>query len=165
MKLLIAEDDVFFRRLLRRLFSPDYEVIETKDGNEAWAAFQAPDSPRLAILDWVVPGASGPEICRRVRQSATLSSRYLILLTSRNSSADIVAGLRAGADDYVSKPFDLEELRARVNAGKRVLDLQTALTTQLAATKEALVREKYLQALLLGIIPPASAASPQLVRH
>jgi sigma-B regulation protein RsbU (phosphoserine phosphatase) len=151
MKLLIAEDDIFFRRLVQNVLSRDYELIVAEDGNEAWAALQKPDAPRLAILDWVMPGVNGPEICRRVRQSAALCSMYLILFTARNSSADIISGLRAGADDYVTKPFNPEELRARVKVGESVMTLQAALAGQLVTTQEALAQEKRLQKLLLGV--------------
>jgi DNA-binding response OmpR family regulator len=151
MKLLIAEDDIFFRRLVQKVLARDYEVIVTEGGNEAWAALQKPGAPRLAVLDWVMPGLNGPEICRRVRQSAALSSMYLILFTSRNSSADVVAGLRAGADDYITKPFDPEELCARVKVGESVLALQSALAAQSAATKEATRQEKRLHELLLSV--------------
>ena len=151
MELLIAEDDIFFRRLVEKVLSQDYEVVVTENGNEAWDKLQKPEAPRLAILDWVMPGVSGPEICRRVRQSPALSSMYLILFTGRNNSADIVAGLRAGADDYVTKPFDPEELRARVKVGENILALHTALEAQLAAANEALRHEKQLQELLLSV--------------
>jgi sigma-B regulation protein RsbU (phosphoserine phosphatase) len=151
MKLLIAEDDIFFRRLVQNVLSRDYELIVAEDGNEAWAALQKPDAPRLAILDWVMPGVNGPEICRRVRQSAALSSMYLILFTARNSGADIISGLRAGADDYVTKPFNPEELRARIKVGESVMTLQAALAEQLAATQEASVQDKRLRELLLGV--------------
>jgi phosphoserine phosphatase RsbU/P len=151
MKLLIAEDDIFFRRLVQKVLSRDYEVVIAEDGNEAWAELQKPEAPRLAILDWVMPGVNGPEICRRVRQSPSLSSMYLILFTGRNNSADIVAGLRAGADDYITKPFDPEELRARVKVGENILALHTALAAQLAAANEALRQEKQLQELLLSV--------------
>ncbi len=151
MKLLIAEDDIFFRRLVQKVLSRDYEVVIAEDGNEAWAELQKPEAPRLAILDWVMPGVNGPEICRRVRRSPALSSMYLILFTGRNNSADIVAGLRAGADDYITKPFDPEELRARVKVGENILALHKALAAQLDAANEALRQEKLLQELLLSV--------------
>jgi phosphoserine phosphatase RsbU/P len=151
MKLLIAEDDIFFRRLVEKVLSPGHELVVTANGNEAWAELQKPEAPRLAILDWVMPGVNGPEICRRARQSPALSSMYLILFTGRNNSADIVAGLRAGADDYVTKPFDPEELRARVKVGENILALHAAFAAQLAAANEALRQEKQLQELLLSI--------------
>ncbi|SRR5579872_959759 len=151
MKLLIAEDDIFFRRLLLKVLSEGHEVVVTENGNEAWAELHKPEAPRLAILDWVMPGVNGPEICRRVRQSPALSSMYLILFTGRNDSADIVAGLRAGADDYVTKPFNPEELRARVKVGENILGLHKALAAQLAAANEALRQERQLQELLLSV--------------
>lgn len=130
MKLLIAEDNAFFRNILAQVLVPEHELIFTHDGDQAWAAVQRPNAPRLAILDWVMPGLSGPEICRRVRASEHFSSMHLILFTARNSAADITAGLRAGADDYITKPFDPDELRARVRIGQRKLDREDAAETQ-----------------------------------
>jgi DNA-binding response OmpR family regulator len=124
MKLLIAEDDAFFSIVLQKTLAPEHELVVAHDGNAAWFALQAPSAPRLAILDWVMPGLSGPEICRKVRSSPALSSMYLIIVTARNSSADILSGLRAGADDYITKPFVPEELRVRIKLGARILGLQ-----------------------------------------
>jgi len=145
MKLLIAEDDAFFRSLLEQALAPDYELVVARDGNEAWETLQHPDAPRLAILDWVMPGLSGPEICRNVRACAQLASMYLIIFTAKNSMADIVAGLRAGADDYITKPPVREELRARVALGIRVLKLQVAAATQSALAHQAAEREHLLR--------------------
>jgi phosphoserine phosphatase RsbU/P len=150
MKLLIAEDDIFFRRLLEQILAPEYDVILARDGNEAWAALQQPDPPQLAILDWVMPGMSGPQVCRRVRQGSRLDM-YLIILTAKNTVADVVSGLRAGADDYVTKPFSPEELRARVAIGKRILGLKTSLAERSAEAKESSARETLLQQLLLSL--------------
>lgn len=148
MKVLVAEDDVFFRRLLEGILASDYEIVLAQDGVEAWAALQPADAPRLAILDWVMPGMSGPQVCRKVRQSPSLSSMYLMILTAKNSSPDVVSGLRAGADDYVTKPFEPEELRARVRVGERILRLQDELEHHVTALRDALAREKLMQALL-----------------
>jgi DNA-binding response OmpR family regulator len=126
MKLLIAEDDAFFRNIVKQVLSPEHELIFAENGDEAWAVLQQPDAPRLAILDWVMPGLSGPQVCRNVRACSRLASTYLILFTARNSTADIVSGMRAGADDYVTKPFAAEELRLRVNLGRLTLDLHDA---------------------------------------
>jgi sigma-B regulation protein RsbU (phosphoserine phosphatase) len=145
MKLLIAEDDAYFRTLLEHALAPDYELVVAQDGNEAWAALQEPDAPRLAILDWVMPGLSGPEICRKVRACAQLSSMYLIIFTAKNSMADIVSGLRAGADDYITKPPVTEELKARVALGIRILKLQVAAATQSALAHQAVEREHHLR--------------------
>ncbi len=132
MKLLIAEDDVLFQATLTRVLAPSYQIVLANDGQEAWDILQQPDAPSLAILDWVMPGLTGPEICRKVRASQSLSSMYLIILTSKNSEADIVAGLRAGADDYITKPPTTAELRARTATGKRILELQEAVSAQAA---------------------------------
>ena len=126
-KLLVADDDPFFQTLIGGLLAPDYELVIVPDGSEAWRELQKPDAPRLAILDWVMPGLSGPQICRKVRASSSLSSTYLILLTARNNESDIVSGLRAGADDYITKPPIPAELRARIKMGERVLALQDAV--------------------------------------
>lgn len=126
MKLLIAEDDAFFRNILKQVLSPEHELIFAENGDQAWAVLQRPDAPRLAILDWVMPGLTGPQVCRNVRACSRLASTYLILFTARNSAADIVSGMRAGADDYVTKPFDPEELRVRVKLGRLTLDLHDA---------------------------------------
>lgn len=128
-KLLIADDDVFFQNLIESLLAPDYDLVIVQDGMEAWHEMQRPGAPRLAILDWVMPGFSGPQICRKVRASENLSSTYLILLTARNNEGDIVSGLRAGADDYITKPPLPAELRARIKMGERVLALQDAVQT------------------------------------
>src|ERR1035437_9786240 len=138
MRLLIAEDDVFFQKLLQQILLPDHEIVVAYDGNEAWEKLQSPDAPQLAILDWVMPGLSGPQVCRRVRACAALSSMYLIILTAKNNEADIVSGLRAGADDYITKPPIPAELRARVRVGERILALQDAVEAQSLLANQAL---------------------------
>ncbi len=135
MKVLVAEDDVLFQRLLAQLLGPDYEIVLACTGSEAWEILQRPDAPRLAILDWVMPGLTGPEICRKVRANERLRSMYLLIVTSKNSEADIVAGLRAGADDYITKPPIAAELRARIRVGERVLSLQRAVEAQALSTQ------------------------------
>ena len=142
MKLLIAEDDPFFRRILEQLLGSEFEISTAVDGNVAWTMLQENDGPRLAVLDWVMPGMTGPEVCRLVRTTPRLASAYLILLTDKNSAADITAGLRAGADDYLTKPFDPGELRARVGMARRIVELQADLATQVLALEDALQREK-----------------------
>ena len=140
MRLLIAEDDAFFQTLLQQILGPDHEFILANDGNEAWEMLQSPYAPRLAILDWVMPGLTGPQVCRKVRGRADLSSMYLIILTAKNSEADIVSGLRAGADDYITKPPMPAELRARVRAGERILALQEAVEAQSAFAGKSVAR-------------------------
>jgi CheY-like chemotaxis protein len=102
----------------------------------------------LALLDWLMPGLDGPEICRRVRAEPDLQSHYLILLTARNRREDVITGLTAGADDYVAKPFDREELRLRLRAGQRILDLQANLAERVVELEDALARVQQLQKIL-----------------
>lgn len=132
MKLLIAEDDHMFQATLTRILAPFYQIVIANDGQEAWQILKQPGAPRLAILDWVMPGLTGPEICRKVRADESLSSAYLIILTSKNSEADIVSGLRAGADDYITKPPSAAELCSRTRTGERILALQEAVNAQSA---------------------------------
>ena len=125
MRILIAEDDLVTARLLRALLdSWGFEVVTVTDGVSALAVLQTPDAPRLAILDWMMPGLDGPEVCRRARAYRPGVPMYLILVTSREARRDVVAGLDAGADDYVVKPPDPEELRSRLKAGIRVLAME-----------------------------------------
>ncbi len=124
---LVAEDDPVFRRvLLRWLNTWSYRVECTDNGRSAWEILQKPEAPALVILDWMMPGMDGIEVCYRIRaQSAPY--RYVLLLTARDSKEDIIAGFEAGADDYLTKPFHAEELHSRIRVGQRILDLQDAL--------------------------------------
>jgi DNA-binding response OmpR family regulator len=123
MRVLIAEDDPISRRLLEATLERwGYEVLVTADGAEAWQALQRPYAPPLAILDWMMPGLDGVEVCRKVRAGGSPTPPYLILLTAKGRREDAVAGLEAGADDYVTKPFDRKELRARVRVGARLIE-------------------------------------------
>jgi len=125
---LIAEDDPLFRRILERWFQQwDYRVTAVENGLDAWEVLQREDAPQLAILDWMMPGMDGIELCRRIRSRDQSPYRYVLLLTAKDDKQDVITGLEAGADDYLTKPFDVDELRARVRAGKRILDLQAAL--------------------------------------
>jgi len=128
MKILIAEDNVTTRRILKTILVKwNYDVVSACDGNEAWQKLQEKDPPKLIVLDWMMPGINGVEICRRLRQADHMEVMYIILLTARDEKNDIVEGLGAGADDYIAKPFDTQELRARIDVGRRVVELQTAL--------------------------------------
>lgn len=128
MKILIADDDLTTRRKLEDfLLSWNYEVVVAGDGEEAWRALQAEDAPRLAILDWMMPGKDGLKVCEEVRKATAESYVYIILLTVRDRKEDIVQGLEAGADDYLTKPYDVHELKARLRTGRRILALQEAL--------------------------------------
>ncbi len=125
-----------------------YEVTATRDGKEAWEVLRNIKGPLIAVLDWMMPAMDGTEICRRARQISYHVSPYIILLTARTNRQDIAAGLEAGANDYMAKPFDHGELRARLQAGVRMLELQTALAERVRQLENALARVKRLQGLL-----------------
>lgn len=128
MKILIAEDDLTSRTILHEVLKKfGYAVISTSDGEGAWAALQESDAPQLAVLDWMMPKIDGLSLCRKLRGQERKNPLYLILLTSKGEGRDIVQGLEAGADDYIAKPYDSEELRARVNVGRRMITLQNTL--------------------------------------
>lgn len=149
MNILIAEDDVISRRLLEMTLRKwNYQVTTVVDGAQAWELLQREDAPALAILDWMMPYADGVEVCRRVRASVRTPPPYLILLTTREEHGDIVKGLEAGADDYITKPFAADELRARVGVGVRIVELQRSLAVRVQELEEALGRVKQLQGLL-----------------
>lgn len=150
MKILVADDDPVHRRMLEiALRARDLDLVLCADGTEAWQRLQAPDAPPLAILDWMMPGLDGPEICRRVRQTRGGDApAYLILLTTNDRLEDLVAGLAAGADDYVTKPCRIQELLARVQVGMRVVGLQAALARRVRELEEAISKVKQLQGLL-----------------
>ena len=125
---LIAEDDPIFRRVLQGWFQKwQYQVTAVGNGSEAWQALQGEKAPQMVVLDWMMPGMDGLEVCRKIRSHKQGPYRYVLLLTARDDRQDVITGLDAGADDYLTKPFDTEELRARVRAGKRILELQQAL--------------------------------------
>lgn len=128
MKILIADDDAVNRRILQaNLKKWGHEVIVTEDGAEAWDIYQGDEAPSLAILDWMMPHIDGVDLCRRIRQLPQGQLTYLILLTAKSEKQDVIEGLSAGANDYVSKPFDPDELQARVRVGQRVIELQDRL--------------------------------------
>jgi two-component system, cell cycle response regulator len=128
MRILIAEDDSLSRTLLERtLQRAGYEVIATEDGARALQELDKEDPPRHALLDWIMPGLDGAEICPELRIRKNKPYTYPILLSSKESKQDIVQGLESGADDYLTKPFDAEELKARLRAGQRILDLEDRL--------------------------------------
>jgi diguanylate cyclase (GGDEF)-like protein len=134
---LIAEDDPVSRRLLEvTLRKWGYEVISCPDGTTAWQTLQHPNTPSLAILDWMMPGMDGLQVCREVRQQGAEPYIYVLLLTAKSQKTDIIAGLEAGADDYLTKPFDANELRMRLRAGRRILDLQAELILVREALRE-----------------------------
>jgi len=147
-RILVAEDDALSREVLSRLLTGwGYAVLQVQDGEQAWEVLRGAGAPRLAVLDWMMPRLDGLEVCRRVRE-AIAEPPYLILLTGRRSSEDVVAGLEAGADEYLPKPVDPDELRARVRAACRVVELQGRLRERVRDLEAALARERRLQGLL-----------------
>ena len=142
MKILVADDSLVMRRLLESIIGGwGYEVLSAKDGGEAWAALSQPDAPQIDILDWMMPVHTGLELCTKVRELGRKSYTYIILLTSRGLRQDIVEGLSAGADDYVVKPFEKQELEVRLRAGRRIIDLQAELVAAQAALFEQATRD------------------------
>ena len=149
MNILIAEDDPISRRILEvTLVKAGHNVLVTCDGNEAWDALQASDAPSLAVLDVMMPGIDGLEVCRRVRQIPSYLPPYLILLTALGSKESVVKGIEAGANDYLSKPFDREELKARVGVGAQMLELQKSLAERVNELEQALSQVKQLRGML-----------------
>jgi len=149
MKILIAEDEAVSRRLLQASLTRwGYEVTVAHDGAEAWSALQSREAPSLLILDWLMPGLDGIDICKGLRESEREQPPYIILLTSKTDKGDIIRGLEAGADDYITKPFDSGELRARVQVGARMIHLQEKLARHVRELTEALSRVRQLHGLL-----------------
>jgi sigma-B regulation protein RsbU (phosphoserine phosphatase) len=153
MRILIAEDDEVSRRVLQlTLGAARHEVVITKNGAEALAVLESDNAPHLAILDWMMPDIDGLEVCRRVRSKPSLIPVYLILLTAKTEKSNIVEGLNSGANDYITKPFDRQELRARVQVGETVVNLQLNLADRVRELEIALGKVKQLQ----DIIPICS---------
>ncbi len=150
MQILVADDDITSRIAVRRkLMQLGYDVVMASDGPEALAGLLAPGAPALAILDWVMPGMEGTEVCRRIRAARAGQPLYIILLTSKDGKEHIVEGLDKGANDFISKPFDPDELRARVRVGQRVVELELSLAEKVRTLENALTHIKTLQ----GILP------------
>lgn len=149
MKVLIAEDEPDSRHLLEAMVKRwGYEAVATSDGAEAWEVLERADSPPLVLLDIMMPRMDGLEVCRRVRAVKRSVPVYIILLTAKTLQREIVSGLEAGADDYLKKPFDPNELRARIKVGERILELQKSLAERVTELEEALSRVKQLHGLL-----------------
>jgi len=149
MQVLIAEDDRVTGEILARTLQRwNYTTTVVGNGAQAWELLCSAAAPTLAILDWMMPELDGTEVCRKVRAELPLANMYLLLVTARESRGDVIAGLDAGADDYIIKPFDPDELRARVAVGVRILTLQQKLAERVADLQAALSNVKQLRGLL-----------------
>ena len=148
-RILIAEDHYVSRHLLERnLTNWGFEVVTAEDGEAAVRVLEAPDAPPLAIVDWMMPRLDGLEVCRRIRERKDRPYIYLVLLTAKSHKEEIATGLEAGADDYVIKPFDPDELRARLKVGQRVVELERQLAKRVRDLEDALADVKKLKRLL-----------------
>ena len=142
MKILIADDSIVSRHLLEATLRKwGYDVVVACDGSEALEFLEREDAPSLAILDWMMPGLTGPEVCRRIRDRRSEPYTYTLLLTSKSQKEDLIEGMEAGADDYITKPFDQHELQVRLRAGKRLVDLQAELLDAREALREQATRD------------------------
>jgi two-component system cell cycle response regulator len=142
VKILIAEDDAISRRLLDTILRKwGYEVVIAYNGGQAWEELQKEDSPRLAILDWMMPEMDGVEVCGKVRERTDAPYVYILLLSAKSQREDLVKGMESGADDYITKPFDANELKVRLRAGRRILDLQTQLMSAQEALRDQAARD------------------------
>lgn len=153
MRILIADDSVLPRRALAvALKEFGYDVLEASNGVDALSALCAADAPTIAVLDWMMPEMDGVDVCRRIREIGTDRPPYIIMLTGKGDKRDLVSGLQAGADVFLTKPFDLDELRAQVDVGRRIVDLQDRLIGRIDELSQALKEIKTLR----GVIPICS---------
>ena len=160
MKVLIADDSATSRILLRGALQRwGYEVVAAENGKQALEILARDDAPAMAILDWVMPYMTGPEVCRRVRETRREPYTYILLLTSKNTKGETVEGLEAGADDYIVKPFDEHEFQVRLRAGKRIVDLQMDLLRAREELRERANKD------LLTMLPNRSAIGAALERE
>lgn len=127
-RVLLAEDERVTRRILEaHLTRFGYDVISVENGLQAWDVLEGTNAPHMVLLDWNMPGIDGMDLCRRIRAREATSYTYTLLMTASDGKADVVAGLDAGADDFISKPIDPAELKARLNTGKRIIKLEEGI--------------------------------------
>lgn len=128
MKILIADDESVSRHMLQALLAKwNYDVVSVEDGNAAWESLKSADAPRMALLDWMMPGQNGVDVCRELRKERPEPYTYILLLTAKDAKESVVEGLESGADDYLTKPFNPQELKARIRVGLRLLELEDNL--------------------------------------
>jgi sigma-B regulation protein RsbU (phosphoserine phosphatase) len=149
MRVLIADDDLVTSRRLRGLAEAwGYDVVTAADGPSTLTALQCDDAPRLVLLDWVMPGLDGVRVCQSIREREGGENVYVIMLTAKTGHQDMVAGFDAGVDDFLVKPFDADELRSRLKAASRIVDLQSRLAANVAELTDALHSVKTLKGML-----------------
>ena len=147
MQILVAEDNRFYRQVLETTVRDwGYDVLSVDNGLAAWEVLQSKTAPYLAIVDWLMPGLTGPELCRKVRSLNRARPTYIIILTVKDGKEDILSALNSGADDYICKPFDVEELKARLQAGRRIVDLQASLADRVGVLETALLEAQKIEA-------------------
>ena len=147
MKVLVAEDDAMTREILSSLLTKwGYQPVVTADGSSAMMVVRQADAPHIAILDWMMPGMDGIDVCKRIRERGSLM--YIIMLTGKSEKVDLIAGLESGANDYVNKPFDKDELRVRLQVGARFVELQNTLAARVKELEAALQEVKDLRSKL-----------------
>src|SRR5579862_3723920 len=146
MKILVAEDNLLYRMALQATLTEwGYEVVAVADGLAALEVLERADAPKIAILDWMMPGLEGVEVCRKVRALRKPEPPYLIVLTSKEGKENLVAALESGADDHIAKPFDRAELKARLRVGMRIVGLQTSQTVVFAIARTVEAKSPYTQ--------------------
>lgn len=149
MRILVADDEPVSRRILESTLQRlGWDTVTATDGDEALRLLTQADAPEISLLDWMMPGLEGVEVCRRLRAMPEKSLLYLILLTSKSESTDVSTGLAAGANDYLTKPFNQIELAARINVAARVVELQRGLAARVTELEDALLQVRRLQGLL-----------------
>ena len=166
MKALIADDDPVTRRLLDRMLRKlGYDTVLCADGSSAWEVMQGAGAPSLAIVDWLMPGMDGIELCQRIRARANVPYTYVLIVSSNADRSDIVSGMNAGADDYITKPIHPEELETRLKAGRRVLELQSALLRSREQLRDLAMRDALTGLLNRGAIVNALESEILRVEH
>ena len=162
-RVLVADDNHFFRRTIEATLSEwKFEVVSTQDGEAALEILSGPDAPRLAILDWMMPKLDGPEVCRRIRALHRPEPPYILILTSKQRKQDLVEALESGADDFLPKPFDRAELKARLRVGSRIVGLQTSETVVFAFAKAVEAKSPYTQGHSARVMSLALALADRL---
>ena len=148
MRLLLADDDPIYCRLMQKSLAGDFDIIVAADGRTAWQALLQPPAPKIAVLNWIMPHSDGVELCHKIRSTGETARIYVLMVTAKSRLQDILAGFKAGVDDYIVKPFHPSELRARVMVGSRIVGLQDALADRIDKLQDALAQVHTLRRLL-----------------